>query len=222
MEGKLIVIEGACDGIGKTTQYNLLKEYLVNMGYKVCSHHFPTYDSKQGKLVQYYLNGDLGSPKDLSAYLVNSIYAVDRAFTWANELKEEYEKGSIILLDRYTTSSLIYQSSLFKTEEEKIDFINYVEDYEYSKLGIKRPDKVIFLTADFDVITNMRSGRACNDGVKNDVYERDDTLMKKIYDNSSFVSKYLNFDIIKCDKNGKLREIDDIQSEVRKICKLLL
>ena len=28
MKGKLIVIEGACDGIGKTTQYNLLKEYV--------------------------------------------------------------------------------------------------------------------------------------------------------------------------------------------------
>ena len=26
--GKLIVIEGACDGIGKSTQYNLLKERL--------------------------------------------------------------------------------------------------------------------------------------------------------------------------------------------------
>ena len=28
MKGKLIVIEGACDGIGKTTQYKLLKKYL--------------------------------------------------------------------------------------------------------------------------------------------------------------------------------------------------
>ena len=27
-KGKLIVIEGACDGIGKTTQYNLLYEHL--------------------------------------------------------------------------------------------------------------------------------------------------------------------------------------------------
>lgn len=222
MKGKLIVIEGACDGIGKTTQYNLLKEYLINKGYKVYSHHFPTYDSKQGKLVQYYLNGDLGSPEELSAYLVNSVYAVDRAFTWVNELKKEYENGSIILLDRYTTSSLIYQSSLFKTDEEKVNFINYVEDYEYNKLNIKRPDKVIFLTADFDVVTKMRNGRTSNDGVLNDVYERDNELMKKIYDNSSFVSKYLDFEIVKCDSDGKLREIDDIQNEIRNKCKILL
>lgn len=217
MKGKLIVIEGACDGIGKTTQYKLLKKYLEDKGYNVCSHHFPTYDSKQGKLTEYYLNGDFGNPSDLSPYLVNSIYAVDRAITWNDKLKAAYDKGDIILLDRYTTSSLIYQSSLFDNEEDKKAFINYVTDYEYNKLGIKKPDKVIFLTADFDLVSSMRSKRKSNDGVKNDVYERDSKLMKKIYDNAMFVSDYLDFDIVKCDLNGSLRSIEDIHNEIKGI-----
>ena len=217
MKGKLIVIEGACDGIGKTTQYKLLKKYLEDKGYNVCSHHFPTYDSKQGKLTEYYLNGDFGNPNDLSPYLVNSIYAVDRAITWNDKLKAAYDKGDIILLDRYTTSSLIYQSSLFDNEEDKKAFINYVTDYEYNKLGIKKPDKVIFLTADFDLVSSMRSKRKSNDGVKNDVYERDSKLMKKIYDNAMFVSDYLDFDIVKCDLNGSLRSIEDIHNEIKGI-----
>lgn len=217
MKGKLIVIEGACDGIGKTTQYKLLKKYLEDKGYNVCSHHFPTYDSKQGKLTEYYLNGDFGNPSDLSPYLVNSIYAVDRAITWNDKLKAAYDKGDIILLDRYTTSSLIYQSSLFDNEEDKKAFINYVTDYEYNKLGIKKPDKVIFLTADFDLVSSMRSKRKNNDGVKNDVYERDSKLMKKIYDNAMFVSDYLDFDIVKCDLNGSLRSIEDIHNEIKGI-----
>lgn len=220
MKGKLIVIEGACDGIGKTTQYNLLKKYLEEKGYRVCSHHFPTYNSKQGKLVEYYLNGSLGNPKDLSAYLINSIYAMDRAITWNEELKKEYEKDSIILLDRYTTSSLIYQSSLLETRKEKEEFINYVEDYEYNKLGIKKPDKVIFLTADFDLVTSLRKKRTNNDGVENDVYERDNALMKKIYDNALFVSEYLNFDIVDCCCNGKFRSIDDIHKEIINKCNM--
>ena len=215
--GKLIVIEGACDGIGKTTQYKLLKKYLEDKGYNVCSHHFPTYDSKQGKLTEYYLNGDFGNPNDLSPYLVNSIYAVDRSITWNDKLKAAYDKGDIILLDRYTTSSLIYQSSLFDNEEDKKAFINYVTDYEYNKLGIKKPDKVIFLTADFDLVSSMRSKRKSNDGVKNDVYERDSKLMKKIYDNAMFVSDYLDFDIVKCDLNGSLRSIEDIHNEIKGI-----
>lgn len=217
MKGKLIVIEGACDGIGKTTQYKLLKKYLEDKGYNVCSHHFPTYDSKQGKLTEYYLNGDFGNPNDLSPYLVNSIYAVDRAITWNDKLKAAYDKGDIILLDRYTTSSLIYQSSLFDNEEDKKAFINYVTDYEYNKLGIKKPDKVIFLTADFDLVSSMRSKRKNNDGVKNDVYERDSKLMKKIYDNAMFVSDYLGFDTVKCDLNGSLRSIEDIHNEIKGI-----
>ena len=163
MKGKLIVIEGACDGIGKTTQYNLLKEYLIKSGKKVWTHHFPTYNSKQGILTEYYLNGDLGKPEELSPYLINSM-----------ELKEKYDEGYIILLDRYTTSSQIYQSSLIEDENDKKSFINYVNDYEYDKLGLKRPDKVIFLTANYDVVKNMRNKRTDNDGVKNDVYERDD------------------------------------------------
>ncbi len=218
MKGKLIVIEGACDGIGKTTQYNLLKKYLEEKGYKVCSHHFPTYNSKQGKLVEHYLNGDFGNPKDLSAYLVNSLYAIDRAITWNETLKEEYENGSIILLDRYTTSSLIYQSSLLETTKEKEKFINYVEDYEYNKLGIKKPDKVIFLTGDFDTVTNLRNKRIDNEGIVNDVYERDNSLMKKIHDNSLFVSKYLNFDIVDCCYNNEFRSIEDIHKEIIKKC----
>lgn len=38
---KLIVIEGACDGVGKTTQYALLKQSLIKDGYIVNTHHFP-------------------------------------------------------------------------------------------------------------------------------------------------------------------------------------
>lgn len=34
-QGRLIVIEGACDGVGKTTQFRLLKENLSKMGNKL-------------------------------------------------------------------------------------------------------------------------------------------------------------------------------------------
>ena len=41
--------------------------------------------------------------------------------------------------------------------------------------------------------------------------------MKKIYDNAMFVSDYLGFDIVKCDLNGGLRSIEDIQNEIKNI-----
>ena len=219
MKGKLIVIEGSSDGIGKTTQFNLLRQRLLDENIKVESHHFPSYNTYQGKPVEEYLKGTFGKPDQLSPYFVNSLYAVDRAITWNDKLKEAYYSGDIILLDRYTTSSLIYQSSLLNNDDEKKAFIDYVTDYEYNKLKIKKPDKVIFLTANFDLVSSMRNNRENNDGVKNDIYERDNKLMKRIYDNSHFVAKYLDFDFVYCDYNGKFKSIDDIQKDIRKILK---
>lgn len=219
MKGKLIVIEGACDGIGKSTQYNLLKEYFIHNGCDVISHHFPTYNSKQGALVESYLKGELGSPSDLSPYYVNSLYAIDRKITWDKELYKAYNSGKIVILDRYTTSSLIYQSALINDISEKKSFINFVEDYEYNKLNIKKPDLVIFLNADFNTVTNLRKNRVDNDGIKNDIHERNIEFMKKVYDNSLFVSKYLNFKEIKCDENGSMRSIEDIHNDIINIVK---
>ena len=66
------------------------------------------------------------------------------------------------MLDRYTTSSLIYQSALIDNIEEKKKFIDYVCDFEYNKLGIVKPDVVIFLYASFDLVTKIREKRNKN------------------------------------------------------------
>ena len=64
--GKLVVIEGACDGIGKSTQFNYLKEHLIKDGYVVDSHHFPSYNTYQGVPVEKYLSGEYGCVSELS------------------------------------------------------------------------------------------------------------------------------------------------------------
>jgi len=216
--GKLIVIEGACDGIGKTTQYELLKKRLVNDGNSVISHHFPSYGEYQGVSVEHYLKGEYGSPDSLSPYFINNLYAIDRAITWHTKLKNEY-KDNIILLDRYTTSSLIYQSALIENIEERKKFINYVIDFEYKKLGIKEPDLVIFLDAPFDLVSDMRKKRKQNDGIKDDIYEKDISLMKKIYENAIFVAEYLKFSKVSCNNGNEMRSINDIHDDIYRLVK---
>ncbi|MBR1936680.1 MAG: thymidylate kinase [Bacilli bacterium] len=211
---KLIVMEGACDGIGKTTQFNLLKNKLIEENHNVISHHFPSYNTYQGVPVEKYLNGEYGSPKELSPYFINSLYALDRAITWKKDLKEKYENNNTILLDRYTTSSIIYQSSLIEDIEERKKFIDYVCDFEYKKLEIKEPDQVIFLYAPFDVVTKLRNKRKTNEGIINDIHERDLTFMKKVYDNAMFVAEYLNWDMVNCSKNDEMDSIENIHKKV--------
>ena len=213
-KGRLIVVDGACDGIGKTTQYKMLKNRLAKDGESITSHHFPSYGTYHGAPVEKYLQGEFGGPSELSPYFVNSLYAVDRGVTWYKDLKKLYEQGNMILLDRYTTSSLIYQSALIEDLDEKKRFIDYVTDFEYHKIGIKEPDNVIFLHASFDLVTEIRNARMQNDGIINDIHERDLLFMRKVYNSAMFIADYLSWDKIKCDDGNKMRDIDDIHEDV--------
>lgn len=218
-KGKIIVIEGSSDGIGKSTQLGLLKEHLIKEGYEVVNHHFPSYHTYHGVPVEKYLQGEYGKVSELSPYFINSLYAQDRAITWKTELEPLYNKGKIILLDRYTTSSLIYQSAVIEDIEERKAFIDYVTDFEYNKLGIQKPDKVIFLTAPFDLVQSMRRVRQNNDGVQNDIHERDIAFLKKVYDNALFVADYLSFDIVECSTNDKMESPSEIHNKVYRLVK---
>lgn len=213
-KGKLIVVEGACDGIGKSTQFELLQQHLIQDGRKVASHHFPSYNTFHGRPVEEYLHGTFGKPSELSPYFVNSLYAVDRAMAWNLELGPKYEAGEILVLDRYTTSSLIYQSALIEDIEERKKFIDYVCDFEYNKLGIKRPDNVIFLHAPFDLVTELRKARNANSGTEEDIHEKDLDFMFKVYENAMFLADYLSWDKIQCNEGDKFRSIEDIHAEI--------
>lgn len=216
-QGKLIVFEGASDGIGKSTQIALLQQRLKEEGNIIVNHHFPTYGTYHGAPVEEYLHGNLGNIDELSPYFINSLYAVDRACAWHSKLKQLYQEGKILLFDRYTTSSLLYQSAKIKDIDKKIAFLDYVTDFEYNKLGIQRPDIIIFLTAPFDVITQMRKGRIENEGVQNDLHERDLEYLKEVYDNSMFVSNYLGWNTIKCNDGDKMKTIEEIHEEIYRL-----
>jgi len=218
-EGKLIVIEGVCDGVGKTTQINLLKNHLEKDEKEVVFHHFPSYNTYQGKPVEEYLKGVFGNPNELSPYFVNSLYAIDRIITWNTYLKKEYSQEKIILCDRYTTSSLSYQSSLIKDIDEKKRFIDYVVDFEYNKLGLKEPDYIILLNVAFDIATKMRNSRQNNEGIQNDIHERNLEFMRKAYESSLFVAEYLSWNIINCTIENEIREKEDIHEEIYKLIK---
>lgn len=216
---KLIVIEGAGDGVGKSTQYVLLRDSLVKEGYKVTTHHFPSYDYPYGQGVTEYLKGNFGDMEELSIYFINNLYSHDRAVMWHKMLKQAYKEGNTLLLDRYTTSSLIYQTANLEKLEDKKEFINYITDYEYNKLGIKAPDQVVFLHASFDLLTQIRLNRTQNDGVMNDIHERNVEYMKRVYESAMFMADYLNWDKVDCSSNGKLRSIDDIHKDVYALVK---
>ena len=104
-------------------------------------------------------------------------------------------------------------------EEEKKKFIDYVTDFEYEKLGIKKPDSVIFLSAPFEVVNEMRRKRKLEKGeaVEGDIHENNLEFLKKVYDSAIFVAKYLNWDIIDCSDGNKMKSPEDIHEEIMKL-----
>jgi len=221
--GKLIVIEGSCDSVGKNTQYKLLKDRLINDKNKVITtHHFPSYGTYQGRPVEEYLKGNYGKISELSPYFINSLYAQDRAITWVTGLKEEYEKDSVILLDRYTTSTLIYQSSVIEDIEQKEEFINYIYDYEYNKLGIPEPDLVIFLHVPFEMARELKLKRKDNKGIKNDIHEQDLKFMKNVSETSASIAKKFNWSFIDCVKDNQMRTPSEIHEEIYELVQKII
>lgn len=217
-KGKLIVLEGSCDAVGKSTQYRLLIDKLLEDKEKVITtHHFPSYGTYQGRPVEEYLKGNYGKISDLSPYFVNSLYAQDRAITWISGLKQEYEKGNIILFDRYTTSSLIYQSTTIEDKEEREKFIDYIYDYEYNKMGLPVPDLVIFLHLPFELANELRKKRKSNGEIQDDIHESDIAFMKMVSDTSIDIANKYNWDFIECSSDNKLRSIEDIHNDVYKL-----
>lgn len=213
-KGKLIVMEGACDGIGKTTQFELLKERLIKEGYDVVTHHFPSYNKNSGKLAVAYLNGEYGNPKDLSPYFVAELYTVDIAAVYLSELKPALEEGKMVLLDRYSTSTLMYQASVIEDLKERKAFLEYEKDYIYNKVGIGIPDKVIFLNAPFSEAVKFRKERTNYEGNENDIHETNDEYLKGVYDNAQYVSNVLDMTNIDCYENNSMRSKEDIHEEI--------
>lgn len=144
MKSKIIVIEGL-DGSGKATQTKILCEKFSALGKKVTKLEFPNYESPAAAPVKMYLDGEFGDkPDDVNAYAASAFYAVDRVASYLQFWKKECDNGGVILSDRYVTSNIIYQMSKLPKEEWN-SFIDWLNDFEYEKLGIPKPDLVIYL-----------------------------------------------------------------------------
>ena len=142
--GKLIVIEGS-DGSGKATQTRKLYERLRDLEVNVQRVTFPNYESESSALITMYLRGDFGgSAEAVNPYAAATFYAVDR-FAGYKDWKNFYEQGGIVLSDRYVGSNMAYQAAKFKKKSERNKFWTWLEDLEFERFKLPRPDLTIFL-----------------------------------------------------------------------------
>lgn len=141
-KGKFIVIDGS-DGSGKTTQLNLLKNYLDKQKTSVAVFDFPQYKTFHGETVGRFLAGEFGPLDSVSPYLLAYPYAMDRLGA-SPHIKAALAEGKIVLANRYVASNLAHQSGRLPKSERR-DFVDWDIEFEYYLNGLPREDLLIYL-----------------------------------------------------------------------------
>ncbi|MBQ2827621.1 MAG: deoxynucleoside kinase [Clostridia bacterium] len=214
MKGKLIVIEGL-DGSGKSTQINLLAEEVKRRGLQYKQIKLPNYDGDSSALVKMYLAGTFGkNPEDVNAYAASAFYAVDRFASFKTIWKDDYEKGSVILADRYTTSNAYHQ--MIKQPRENWDaYIEWLEDFEYNKIGIPKPDLVIYLDMPVEISQKLMTSRYEGNESKKDVHEANIAYLNACREAAAYASEKMGWVRIACSDGDNARSIEAIAEDIR-------
>ena len=211
--GKLIVIEGL-DGSGKSTQLDLLLDRLKGLNIDCRSVSFPDYESDSSALVKMYLAGNFGKkPDDVNPFAASVFYTVDRYASYKQNWGEYYNAGGVVIAGRYTTSNAVHQTSkLNKSEWET--FLNWLYDFEYEKVKIPKPDKVIFLDMPVEVSQKLLSGRYKGDESKKDIHESDVSYLDNCRKAAVFTANFSGWTVIPCAKDGEARTINEISDDI--------
>lgn len=219
MNAKFIVIEGL-DGSGKATQTKILFDKISATGKTVKKLEFPDYANESSALVKMYLGGEFGSnPNDVNAYAASAFYAVDRVASFLKFWKKDYESDSVILSDRYATSNIIYQmSKLDKADWDS--FIEWQEDFEYNKLAVPKPDKIIYLDVEPEVSQKLINKRYEGDESKKDLHEKNFAFLLECRKSALYAAKKCGWIVINCCENSEIKPIEVIAAEIEKAADL--
>ena len=217
MKGKLIVFEGT-DGSGKSTQFNRLCRRLDGAGRSFRRLVFPQYDQLSSALLRMYLGGEFGThPADVNPYAASTFYAVDRYASWKKVWGAWYQSGGLVLADRYTTSNAVHQACKLP-ECEWDGFFQWLDDFEYEKLGLPRPDAVIYLDMPTENAVALLRARERSTHTTADIHELDTGYLSLCRRTALRAAARLGWHRVVCaGLDGQVRSIADISAEIEAI-----
>lgn len=184
-------------------------------GYRVHRVEFPDYAADSSMLVRMYLRGDFGGhAEDVNAYAASTFFAVDRYASYRMKWKKAYEAGAIILADRYTTSNMVHQAVKLTDREERESFLDWLWDFEFNKLGLPVPDKVVFLDMDPEVADRLIAARAAAQAQERDIHERDKEYLHRCHAAYEELAKKYGWTRVACSEHGEPRAVEAIHADV--------
>ena len=185
----IIVIEGG-DQAGKFTQSKLLEKSLKKRKIKTKLFHFPDYKTPIGKEIRQYLDGKRKFPPQV----IHCLLAANR-WEKLNEIKKSQEKNSVLIMNRYYQSNLIYGIA----NGLKSKWLENLDD------GLPKPNLVILL----DVTQKESFSRQ---KTNRDKFEANEVFSRKISILYKKIAKKKHWNIIDASQSKK-----EIHEEILKI-----
>ena len=119
----------------------------------------------------------------------------------------------MVLSDRYTTSNAVHQASK-EPEELQEAFLHWLYDFEYEKMGLPRPDLVIYLDVPTEFTEKLLRHREQDTNTQADIHEKDMQYLATCRKTGRTAAEYYGWTVIHCVENGAMRSIEDIHREI--------
>ena len=192
--GKIIVVEGT-DKAGKRTQSRLLINALKIYGVRCAKMDFPDYTTPIGQEIRAFLDGRRNYTMEVKHMLLSA-----NRWEKKNEIERMIKKGTIIIMNRYYQSNIVYGVS----HDLGLEWLLNLDK------GLPKEDLAIVL----EVNPNISYQRAPRD---RDTFEMDQKLLMKVHKNYRILAKQFNWKIIDGD-----RDSEQVHNEIMNIVKNIL
>lgn len=165
--GKFITFEG-CEGVGKSTQVNLLKEYLNKTNQKAMFLREPGGNALSEKIRKIILDPVNSEMHSLCEAM---LYSAARAQLMEQVIAPAIENGELVICDRFIDSTMAYQGFARDLGVKTITSLNEIVCGDYM------PDVTIFLDLPPDEAFKRKGGR--DEGDRMELQSLD--FHKKVY-----------------------------------------
>jgi dTMP kinase len=220
---KFVVIEGL-DGSGKSTQIQLLRDFMEEQNIDYRYLHFPRTDAPvYGDLIARFLRGELGDIQTVDPYLIALLYAGDR--NDAKELIREWRKQNLlVLVDRYVISNIAFQCAKYEEQSKRDKLYDWINRFEYEYNKLPSPDLNIFLDVPFSFTQKMLS--KSRQGVERDylngqtdIHENNLDFQKSVREvYLSLEGRESGYTILNCaDSDGQMLASEIISSKIKNL-----
>lgn len=163
-----ITLEG-CDGVGKTAQMLMLRQYCLQKGYNVLFTREPGGSPFAEKIREIILDTE---NEDMCDMCEAFLYAASRSQHLNDTIIPALNKGKTVICDRFVDSSYAYQGIARGLGLEKIEKINDIAVGQYM------PEYTLFLDLTPDKAFERKGGVDKNDRLEVQAFE----MHKKVYE----------------------------------------